>query len=253
MASPAASMQEDPLVEVVNNADGFKEVYRSISAAFGRQTRDAIWVAANPNWDTAEGQAAGAERMVQRWKATTTDNKGNPNTIFLKATLPDPDQPGRRVVAGVAIWLQASAVEGYGDVPSEKPGEKLDLESLHPGNETEQRFVAQAVNALRKDRIAFIKGRAAAADPPSVMVLDSCTTDPAFQRRGVASKLVQWGLDEARRRGVPYALTEASSMGRHVYQRLGFEPQGTDMEYEMDEEFANRPLPPNLFMVWRAS
>jgi len=251
MASTTASQHGEPLVEVINNAEDFAEVFRSISEAYGRQTNDTIWVAFNPNWDTLEGQAAGTERMVQRWRSTTTDNKGNPNTIFLKVTLPDPDQPGRRVVAGAATWLQASAVEGFGEVPLDV-GDGMNLEALHPGNEAEQRFASQMLNALRKRRLEFVKEKAT-ANPPSVMILGSCTTHPAFQRRGVASKLVQWGLDEARRRGVPHAVTEASSMGRHVYKRLGFEPQGSDIVYEIDDEFSNRRLLPNVFMVYSSS
>ncbi|KAI0863136.1 acyl-CoA N-acyltransferase [Xylaria cubensis] len=234
------------LVEVINNEDDFTEGYQCISEAFGRQIHDGIWTAFNPGWETPEGQAAGANRMVQRWRSVTTDNKGNPNTVFLKATLPD-DGGRRRIIVGFAIWVQASAVEGHGYIASDDA--KMDLEPLYPGNETEQRFLRQMLGSLTKRRVEYVRAKAT-ADPPAIMALDLCVTHPAFQRRGIASKLVQWGLDEARRRGIPDATTEASSMGRHAYAKLGFKPQGSDIVYELDDEFSGRDKPPNLFMVY---
>ncbi|RYC60201.1 hypothetical protein CHU98_g5996 [Xylaria longipes] len=222
------------LVEVIDNADDFTEGYRCMSEAFGRQTHDGIWTAFNPGWETAEGQAAGVNRMVQRWN--------------------DPPRPGaaggRRAIAGLAIWVQASAVEGYGNMASDDL--KMDLEALYPGNEAEQRFLRQMLRSLTKRRVEYVRGKAT-ADPPAIMALDLCVTHPAFQRRGVASKLVQWGLDEARRRGIPDVTTEASSMGRHAYAKLGFEPQGSDIVYEVDDEFSSRDKPPNLFMLYSRS
>ncbi|KAI3323540.1 hypothetical protein HD806DRAFT_535367 [Xylariaceae sp. AK1471] len=243
MANTAVPDKEVPLIEVINNAEDFTEAFHCTSEAFGRQARDAFWQAFNPGWETPEGQAAGAERMVQRWRSTTTDNKGNPNTLFLKATLPDPSQPGRRTIVGFATWVQKSAVEGYGDVSGD-PSDTIDLEALHPGNKSEQRFLQQMCRSFFKRRLEYVKDKVT-ENPPAVMVLDLCATHPSVQRRGVASKLVTWGLDEARRRGIPEAITEASSMGRHVYKRLGFQPQGSDVVYEVDDEFANRDKPPN--------
>lgn len=78
-------------------------------------------------------------------------------------------------------------------------------------------------------------------------MLDLCAVDPAFQRRGVASRLVEWGLQEAQRRGGLECLTEASVMGRLAYERLGFRPEG-EIEYKVDEEFRTRSMPSNLYM-----
>ncbi|KAI0486114.1 acyl-CoA N-acyltransferase [Xylaria cf. heliscus] len=240
------------LVEVIDNEEDFTEVYRCISEAFGRQINDGIWTAFNPGWDTPEGQAAGAVRLVQRWRSVATDNKGNPSTVFLKATLPDDGGGSRRAIVGFAIWVQATAVEGHGYIVSDDT--KMDFEALYPGNEREQRFLRQMLHSLIKRRVEFVKGKAAAAaDPPAVMALDLCATHPAFQRRGAATKLVQWGLDEARRRGIPDATTEASSMGRHAYAKLGFEYQGSDIVYEVDDEFSDRDKPSNVFMLYSRS
>ncbi|KAI8632448.1 hypothetical protein F5Y19DRAFT_462881 [Xylariaceae sp. FL1651] len=247
MAPTTTPDKEGLLVEVINNAEDFEESYHCISEAFGRQAHDAIWIAFNPGWDTSEGKARGIKRIVERWHSTTSDNKGNANTVFLKATLPDPDRPGRRIIVGFAIWVQASAVEGYGDITSGDLSGTM--EALYPGNKSEQRFLEQMSRSLVKRRLEYVKSKATAS-PPAIMALDLCATHPSFQRRGVASELVQWGLDEARRRGIPDLTTEASSMGRHVYQRLGFQPQGPDIVYEVDEEFSSRDKPPNVFMLF---
>ncbi|KAI0401259.1 acyl-CoA N-acyltransferase [Xylaria palmicola] len=249
----AARDKETPLVEVITDAGDFAEAFRCASEAFGRQANDAIWAAFNPGWDTPEGQAAGAARWAQRWRAATSggDGDGDPHTVFLKATLPDTAAPAPppRLIVGLAIWVQASAVAGRGVVGSDDLRGTMDLDALHPGDEAEQRFLRQMFRSLISQRMAFVRARAA-ADPPAVMALDLCATHPAFQRRGVATALVQWGLDEARRRGIPEAVMEASSMGRHVYKHLGFQPQGPDMVYEVDDEFAGRDKPPNVFMVY---
>ncbi|KAI1298923.1 acyl-CoA N-acyltransferase [Xylaria venustula] len=250
MAATETTDKEGPIVEVVTNADDFADAFGCVSQAFGHQVHDAIWEAFNPGWETPLGQAAGAERLSRRWNSTTHDNKGNPNAVFLKATLPDPEHPnGCRKTVGFAIWVQISVVEGHGDTQLGAALDDASLQALYPDNETEQRFLRQMFHSLFKARVEFVR-RQGAADPPAVMALDLCATHPAFQRRGVASRLVQWGLDEAQRRGIVYATTEASSMGRHAYARLGFRPQGGDLVYEVDEEFQTREKPPNLFMVY---
>ncbi|KAF2964912.1 hypothetical protein GQX73_g8660 [Xylaria multiplex] len=248
MATAAVSDKDAVLIEVVNNEGDFHEVYHCISEAFGRQVHDAIWIAFNPGWETFHGQFAGVQRMIRRWKSATTDNKGNPNAIYLKATLPDPHQAGCRIVVGFAVWVQVSSVKGYGSENSGELGVTM-AGALHPENESEQRFVQQMFRSLLKARVEYVNSKAS-EDNPAVMCLDLCATHPAFQRRGIASKLVQWGLDEARRRGITNVTIEASSMGRHVYRRLGFRPQGSDLVYEVDDEFLDRDKPPNVFMVY---
>ncbi|KAJ5670176.1 uncharacterized protein N7477_005539 [Penicillium maclennaniae] len=123
----------------------------------------------------------------------------------------------------------------------------MDLEALYPGNEPEQRYLCQVMASLHRRRIEIIKEKATAV-PPAVMVLDMCAVDPSYQRKGIARALVQWGLDEARRRDNLEAITEASSMGRHVYEKMGFQAEGPDIEYFVDDDFECRKGPPNVFM-----
>ncbi|KKY32495.1 putative gnat family acetyltransferase [Diaporthe ampelina] len=234
-------------IEVINQVGDFTSAFESAAKCFGDQINDAVWTAMNPGWDTPEGKAAGAARLAARWRSTTTNKDGNPNTVFLKATLPDPQRPDQRILVGFAIWAQLSVVEGYGDKPSTDLSRSVDLEVLYPGNPAEQRFLSQAYSSLLKQRVETVRLKEG-AHPPATFVLDLCVVDPAFQRRGIALKLVQWGVEEAERRDGLEATTEASAMGRHVYIKLGFKPVA-DVEYKVDEDvIKGRTLPPNLFM-----
>lgn len=200
----------------------------------------------NPGWDTPKGQIAGTARLIERWESTTTNDDGNPNTVFLKATVPDPEHLNQHITVGAAIWTQLSMVKGRGDTPSTDLGASMDLQALLPGEDRQQRFLRQIYASLVRHRVAYVQ-EIETADSPSVFVLDLCVVHPAWQRRGIAVQLVRWGLDEAKRRGGLEATTEASAMGRHVYGKMGF--QGVvEIEYEVDEEFKGRDLPPNLFM-----
>ncbi|XDG07223.1 hypothetical protein ABKA04_006838 [Annulohypoxylon sp. FPYF3050] len=246
--------KDEPWIEVIEDDEDIIAGFDCAANAFGKQTRDAIWIATNPEWDQdgPDGRAQATVRMIQQWYRITYNSDGDANTIFLKATLPNKNHKYRRVVAGMAVWTQFSMVPGRGVRPPDDPSETLGLEKLYPNDETEQRYLRQLFRSFFKRRGEVIREKEA-SQPPSLMHLELCVVDPAYQRRGIASKLVQWGLDEARRRGGLEATTEASSMGRHVYRRLGFQPEGSDLEYEVDDEFKSRERPPNLFMRTGAS
>ncbi|KAI5866737.1 hypothetical protein GGS23DRAFT_285276 [Durotheca rogersii] len=245
MSQQDTSAKAEPLIEVIEKPEDIASGFNCVAEAFGRQARDAFWISMNPGWDTPDGRTLAAARMIEQWRATTTNKDGNPNTVFLKATVSDPD--GRKVIAGIAIWGQLSVVEGCGDRPSDDLRSTLNLEALYPGNEPEQRYLCQFYRSFMKRRVEVVREKET-SQPPSLMHLQLCAVDPAFQRRGIALKLVQWGLEEARRRGDLEATTEASIMGRHVYARLGFRGEGQDIEYEVDLQFKHRDRPANLFM-----
>lgn len=246
MTSTSLNKKMELCIESISQPDDIYRAFDAISRAFGRQAQDGLWVAMNPGWDTVRGREIGTARMVSRWRETSKDSHGNPNVVFLKATLPSPDQ-GPRVIAGFAIWLQASAVPGHGEPPMENLKEAMNLEALCPGNEPEQRYLSQAIGSLHRRRNEVIKEKATDSIP-AVMILDMCAVDPDYQRKGIAKALVQWGLDEAKRRGIPECITEASAMGRHVYLKMGFKPEGSEISYAVDAEFADRDRPLNLFM-----
>ncbi|KAL2820857.1 hypothetical protein BDW59DRAFT_150627 [Aspergillus cavernicola] len=240
-------------VEPIDNAEDFARFFDITALAFGQQLSDGIWIALNPGWDTSEGRNGGISRLIERYSSTATDRNGDPNTIFLKATVPRPSDDTNNSgateedIAGVAFWVQASMVDGYGDKPVTDLCEAMDLEALYPGNPAEQKYARQLDQSLHKRRIEVVN-EIASTSSPAVMVLDLCVVDPAFQRQGIATKLVQWGLGEAKRRGGLEAILEASSMGRHVYRQLGFWQDGDEFEYHVDEEFRDRNRPSNVFM-----
>lgn len=216
-------------------------------ACFAKQLNDGFWMTLHPGWDTEAGRAAAVSRLVERRKYTTKNRDGRLNTIFLKATVPSKEKPGKREIAGVAIWAQASNIEGYGDAPIPDLADAMDLNALFPGQEKEQRYARQFDRSFRKRRLEVINEISLSASPPAAFVLDLCAVDPAFQRLGIATKLVEWGLREAEERGGLEAILEASTMGRHVYWKLGFEQDG-ECVYVVDEEFQERNRPSNIFM-----
>lgn len=204
---------DDVRIEVVSKPEEVVAGFDCICDAFGNQARDAIWMATNPEWNKSgpEGRPQAAARMVKEWQSITYDNKGRPNKIFLVATVPS---EGKRVVAGMAVWAQLSMVEGHGDQPSNDLRSSLDLEALYPGNESEQRFLCQVWRSFTTRRVEVAKEKQS-SEQPSIFHLSICGVHSAYQRRGIAGKLVQWGLDEAQRRGGLEAITEASSSKYH--------------------------------------
>ncbi|KAI9047229.1 hypothetical protein LZ554_008683 [Drepanopeziza brunnea f. sp. 'monogermtubi'] len=248
-------------IEPITNPDDFARCFSIAASAFGTQTADGIWTAFNPGWDTPEGQVSGAARLRCRWAGTTVDHAGNANTVFLKATIPGADDEsasgsaagadgsgsGGEVIAGMAIWVQLSTVEGHGIVrrADQDVVEKSELAALYPNDQSAQDFSWQAMKSLTKQRLGAVED-AAERDPPAIMVLDLCAVAPEFQRRGIAGELVKWGLEEARRRGGLEAVMEASTSGRTVYARLGFTQEGP--EIVLDGSFPDRVMPSNVFM-----
>lgn len=233
----------EPMTAPGDVVDGFDV----ICATFGRQTHDAMWMAFNPGWDTTEGKQACAQRMVKRWEGVTKDRNGDPNTVFLKATVPTDQEGARSRVVGFAVWVQLSVVEGYGDKPVEDLGTAMDLDELYPGNEAEQDYLRKLDRSFHGKRTEVVKAKASSS-LPAVYALDLCVVDPEYQGRGIAKELVRWGIAEAERRGGLELVTEGSIMGRRVYEKLGFKPQWPEIEYEVDPQFAARSRPSNVFM-----
>ncbi|PNS17052.1 Importin subunit beta-2 [Sphaceloma murrayae] len=232
------------VVSPIETEQDIEQAVWCLSESFGRQTSDSLWMSINPGWDTEQGRKRNAESMIKRWKSVTTNNDGQLNAIYLKATILD-QKTGERRVAGVAIWSQLSFVDGYG-VPfdGDMSAAVQDLD------EKNKRFAMQMFHSLFKRRVEYCREVSASdRQPPAIFVLDLCGVDPAYQRRGIAAKLVQYGLEEAKKRGNLECTTEGSAMGRHVYRRLGFKDEGTgDIEFEVDDEFKDWDKPSNVFL-----
>lgn len=248
-AAMASFNIDDVIVELIDNEHDVLASFDILCETFGRQTSDGFFLMLHPDWQTSEGQTRGAIGMKNRWKNVGKDANGNLDTIFLKATIPSSEDSGKRKMVGFTIWEQASQVSGIGKPPIEDFSQVEDLEKIYPGDPASQKYLCQLFSSLHRRRIELSKEVASSASP-ALMVLDLCCVYPDYQRRGIAQKLVQWGLDEAKRRGGQEAVTEASSAGKHAYVKLGFKAEGGEIEFVGDEEFKNRSpgLPPNLFM-----
>ena len=211
-------MSTSVLVQPVNSPDDFAAVYHCIREAFVRQIRDSIWISMNPEWGPPEGQKEGASKLLRRWQSVTKNKEGQPNTIILKASVPNPQDETKHKIMGAAIWSQTSFVDGHGDRPTDSPADVAAL------SDTEKRFASQMYRSLWKRRVALAREKAC-SDSPAMFTLYTWAVDPAFQRRGVAGKLVEWGLQEAKRRGGLECTTEAS---RHVWGELCIQSSGSE-------------------------
>lgn len=238
-----AASRENITIEPITNPEDFYPAFEICAKAFGEQTADGIWTAMNPGWNTPEGKLQGAARMEARWRAT----KDAKNTHFLKASVSSTrGGGGPALIVGVAIWVHASLIPGQGEAP-----DPLEFGDLYPNDERMTRFLTQLIGSMQTRRRQVLQEKAEPQSAQkSVMILDLCAMDPEFQRRGIASRLVQWGLEEARRLGDIEAITEASRMGRSVYKRLGFQ-EIEEIQYEVDAEFRDRSLPSNVFLRTR--
>ncbi|KAJ6780091.1 hypothetical protein PWT90_01020 [Aphanocladium album] len=247
MSSQTPSL--DLEIEVASTAEQVKESFGPMCEAFGAQTQDAIFMGLNPGWDTPDGRQKGEERLAERFTTRTFNRDEKPNTIFLNAIVVDPTTK-QRVVAGMAVWEQASTVVGYGDLPPEDEGADMGIEAIYPGDVVQQMFWTDVMASLHARRWQAVRD-SAAVSPPAIMALDICAVDPRFQGHGIGSKLVEWGLEEAKARGDLEAVTEASVMGRRVYQKLGFEQEGPETVYNVDASLSKYPLPSNVFLRTR--
>lgn len=238
-----ATWKGEVKVEEVRYPEDFDEIFQICAEAFGHQTNDGIWTAMNPDWHRPEGRKQGVARMVSRFDKSCQGEAGMyVYTRFVKVSLPCTGPEGQRII-GIAIWVLASLDPEKGVVP-----EPLDFSNIYPGDADTAEFLKQALNSLHKHRRGILQEKAAPdSKQKSVMILDLCAVHPHYQYRGVGTKLVQWGLDEARRQGGFETITEASVMGRSVYKKLGFQ-EVAEIQYEVDERIRDRSLPSNVFV-----
>jgi hypothetical protein len=130
-----------------------------------------------------------------------------------------PDVEVRRA-ASVDDYVAAAAImaEGFGEAP-----------------EADDVARERAARALAAERdvgrdvtfLAFLDGAPVAAAKanvtPHALVLGAAATRTAARGRGAYRALVAARLEEARRLGAPWLVTQAGSMSRPILQRLGFE------------------------------
>lgn len=227
-------------LEIMSDPKDFGEAITLQGEAFGIQTKDGYWLAMNPGWDNQQGLAILVDRFTGLLKKGTKNKDGQPNSVHLKAVVTD-EFTGTDKIVGYAIWTQYSEVDGYGVPVSDIP----ELEKLYPNNEGEQRYLRSIGRALMSSRKVAIAEKAKET-PPAMYICDCCAVLPDYQGRGIARKLIQWGVDEAKERGGLECGLEASVMGRRVYQKMGFVDLGPITRN--DGEFPERAFPDTIWM-----
>jgi GNAT superfamily N-acetyltransferase len=54
-------------------------------------------------------------------------------------------------------------------------------------------------------------------------------TLPAWRQRGIGTALLETALSDAREAGITCVRLHATKLGRHVYEKLGFVPEDSEM------------------------
>ncbi|KAI8265415.1 hypothetical protein K4K58_011346 [Colletotrichum sp. SAR11_239] len=157
-----------------------------------------------------------------------------PEASLMKAI----DSSGR--VLGWACWIVKDAtggdrvavakVESKGGSSVNK-AEGVETSAVEKKEEPAKEDRARALGGLMyKERVAmeerYMKGKRYA-------VLQGLATDPAYQRRGIATKLIQAGLEEVDSKGLACWI-HASPSSYGLYAKTGFEEIGRN-EYDLDE------------------
>jgi hypothetical protein len=194
-----------------------------------RLRQNEVWMTLHPGWDTLEGREYAISSLIKRWSGITKDRNCDPNTIFLKATVPRLES-GKEDIVRVAIWAQASMVDGCGNTLTNYLDKVMDVNALYLGNLAEQNYPRQLLRSFHVRRVETAN-EVVSSSSPAIMILGLCAVDLAFQRLGVATKLVEWGLDEAKRRDRLESTLEALSMGRHVIRSLGIDRKAAGFSF----------------------
>ncbi len=113
----------------------------------------------------------------------------------------------------IAAWIASGEYVSFVATPSGRPAE----------------IVAGAGVQIRKLFPRPLSGGAGIRLGPEAIVLN-VFTERRWRRRGIAERLMQRVIDWARGHGIARLVLHASSEGRPLYERLGFEPTN-EMRY----------------------
>jgi hypothetical protein len=137
------------------------------------------------------------------------------NTIML-AEMPSDEDPNVLKVISVSIWDNYGSSPPNPNLPGGKPPpnhpERRDASPAH--------MEAYSRNSAKARREFFVSRYG-----QRQLSLRQMATHPQYWRRGAATTLCKWGMEEARRVGVAVPMF-ASPMGKMVYEALGFREVG---------------------------
>ncbi|KAK3115525.1 hypothetical protein LTR53_005020 [Teratosphaeriaceae sp. CCFEE 6253] len=176
------------------------------------------------NVDTTAARAAASARHLQAWR---THAKHSDIPCAIKCTHTDP-ATGQQTIVACGEWFVYAQPQ--------TPSQHEEVDALLSGNwvvdhgqrEQVQRCLQPIFDARRK----WLRGR-----PCAVLVYLAVAQE--WRRKGVASMIVQWGVQKCEQLGA-VAYLEASEAGRFVYEKCGFEVVDT-VQTELDGEVSTCP------------
>lgn len=120
-------------------------------------------------------------------------------------------------------WKRVVGIAVYQLQPHKRTQADLDGEAAEGAN----RPMSPSANAALLERFgeALSASRAKHIGTAAYLYLKILAVDPEYQRQGVGSVLLDWGMDIADRVGIQSYL-EASEVGRALYRRYGFAEKG---------------------------
>lgn len=210
--SRANEAEEQPAIEVrLATGEDAAELFAICSIAFG--SNDPAWKAYYPQHWASKGRKAGAERFLSAMQEDT-------HAVYHKAI----DFTSGAIV-GFSIWTV------YNARPLQHPPD-LPSPDYWP-NALEAEYGHAIMLDLMQKRHDHIKSVA-----NNVVHLNTLAILPAYQRRGIATKLMSWGVQMADQLGFP-CFVEATPSGRPLYERHGFVLQ-EEVTPVMPDKFAER-------------
>lgn len=148
------------------------------------------------------------QQVFLEWRVKIHENFLTiPGAYYYKAV-----DPGTNTIIAAAKWLCPQVLgDPGGSIRSRSPPSFLDVDA-HESASSQMRTQAQAL------------GFAQRAD---LWRLQMLAVHPDYQRRGIATELVQKGLSDLVDRAEQEAYVEASPAGKRVYEKCGFVEEGS--------------------------
>ncbi|KAF2089723.1 acyl-CoA N-acyltransferase [Saccharata proteae CBS 121410] len=137
------------------------------------------------------------------WRVARQQKRINDGMIVHKAV---DEESG--LIAGFAVWKKPT--EGA-DIEEEKQ----ELHSACPPFAVKEIYDA-SIDGMENAR------KQAVGEDRNVWYLAGLATSPLFQRKGIGAQMLQWGIDQSERDGLPIYL-EATPAGEPLYRKMGFE------------------------------
>ncbi|KAF2104179.1 hypothetical protein NA57DRAFT_51026 [Rhizodiscina lignyota] len=141
---------------------------------------------------------------------------------------PNPEFNQARLMMGLSSQSEeknGKEVQQNGDVAGEKEERGGWVDDGHGGKRGDGKTFSSSLDVGFKQRVGQLleetKKEVLGDDENRVWYLVSLAVDPSYTGQGIASRLVEWGVDKAAEEGLS-AYTESTPAGVGVYRKLGF-------------------------------